>query len=184
MLSPEEIKQRQANYFRKYYLKNKEKILKKNRLWAVNNADKLRSYQKLRKCKICDKELNGTSCIKYCRECKPLGIKQYYDNYRKTEQYKKLSKARWKKNKHNPKYMEWNRQGAKNWYSKNKDKMKQYREVNADKINSYSRNYYKLNKEKINQKLKQYRKNKKRKANTSLLKNLSKQYDKNNKINK
>ena len=44
---PKELAQKMS-YFRKYYLKNREKLLKKRKQYVLENKDKIAEYQKKR----------------------------------------------------------------------------------------------------------------------------------------
>jgi len=56
------------NYRSPYYAKNRDKVLKQQKEWALKNADKIKQYKLKRKKMVIEYYSNGNNCCACCGE--------------------------------------------------------------------------------------------------------------------
>ena len=122
---PKEVKK---EYKIKYYIKNKESILHKNKEWRENNKDYISEYSK-----------------KYREENKEILSEYKKIHYNENKEEISIKNKKWREN--NKDYMsEYNKIWTENNTEKVKENRKKY--MNSKSYKSNKKRWYKLNKEK------------------------------------
>lgn len=125
-------------YDKEHYQENKERIIKRKRLWMRNNPEKVRLINK--KCRLKHKEAYLEKGREYYRKNKDVLIRKGIE---------------WGRN-----HPESKKESNRKYYQKNKEKMKKYsslyRMKNKDKRSEYERAYYKKFPEKQKERSQKY----------------------------
>jgi hypothetical protein len=135
-------KDRRREYQRRYYLKNKERILCKNRAWAAANKDRLKDLGKANR--EANRERDAERQRRW-REANPEKVaaaqKRYREKHRQSLGQKRESRR------------EKARQASREHYERNKSSYKtrrqEYRKQNREKLSSAGKAYYSSNRDKV-----------------------------------
>ena len=149
-------------YSRNYYLKNKEQIDEKHRLYKQNNKDKVREQNRIYREKHKKIKLDVVKLSPEQREIlRKETAKRYYAEHREILLIKKRLYRKNNPNKQKEyidKNIEKIRESANRYRSENREKISEWYKTNRDKNKvyqaEYGKKYYQLNKEEIAKKRK------------------------------
>jgi len=132
------VKERNKKYWQQYYLKNKKKLIAKNKKWYEDNKEhaKRMSYewQKNNKERVMEWKLNN----------RERNNEQARQRYNKNPKYKERNKKYWEDNKEHLQKLN------KEWVAKNKEHIRKYNreryKVKKEQISKNQKRYYEKNK--------------------------------------
>jgi hypothetical protein len=143
-------RQRKREYQKRYYLKNKNRILAKNKAWIAANKERHRQFGRANR--IANKEKDRQR-QKLWRDANPEKVAAAQKRYR--EKNKDVLKERRERRR------EQARKSSRDHYHKNKEayriRRREYRKNNKKKLSDLGKTYYANNREKVCERHRQYR---------------------------
>jgi len=143
-------KARRREYQRQYYLKNKERILLKNKEWAAANRDRLKALGKASRASNRERD---TDRQRRWREANPEKVAAAQKRYRERHSQSLSQKRELRREKA--------RKASRDHYARNKSsyrtRRQEYRKQNREKLLAASKAYYASNRDKVCEKHREYR---------------------------